>query len=1394
MNALDNANQSLQVGNLDEASNLCVQAVEADPGNAKAYALWGKVCQAQINYEEALKHYVKASELAPDQAKYRYQIADILLLQGQYQQAETYYRPLLEGELSQNPWLFCNLGRSLLYQNKFDEASVYLHRAIELAPDLAEAHVSLGRVLTKQHRFAEATSYYQKAIELNPSNFLDYHELGDNYLLQKEYEAAIVAYKTAIDLHPSYFWSQHNIGKAFSKLERWEEAIDAYNQALQLDPNSEATRQALEQVLLKQELDREQIDEPTLDSVEQEIATLRSAIENHPNQSESLYESLGKALSLQHQLKEEKALIDRHPLPHKIFLPTSKIPIAQRVEGLRKVINIYENTWEEIYRPKLKELKDKFKGRQRAFVIGNGPSLNLTDLSLLNDEVTFGVNGIFLKAQETGFKPTFYLVEDHLVAEDRQDVINSLQGSIKLFPINIAYCINEGQDTIFFDHRPRKSAPHGFDFSTDASNHTYTGCTVTFTAIQLAYFLGFQEIYLIGVDCSYAIPDDVKVDQEYSVTTLDMQSDDINHFHPDYFGKGYRWHDPQVDKMKAAYQEARRVCNETNVNIYNATIGGKLEVFPRVDYYSLFGLNQVYPRTLIIDMTRLGSWSATGQIKQNLFANWSSGNLLQVYSRGNQELGLSTEAEFIPGKDESWDEEHLFSECKRFNPRVIYYRPVADKPHFHNFACRLIEEIGAPVVTHIMDDWMARLSDRNQQLYSDFDRSLRSLLDQSSGLLSIGDAMSAAFQERYGLDFVAIANCITPSDWNITQPNLQNPQKVDGCFTLRYVGGLADDMTFTSLCEVANAVSELSQEIPIKLEIYTSTVWKNKTVQALSQVSGVSVQDANFSPSEYREVLSTADALIIAYNFDEPSIRYIQYSMANKLPECLAAGVPLLAYGPSSVATIAYVIDAGVAQVVTQRNPEQLKSAILELVQNATLSTELGHKARQFAFEHHSSQKIRSQFYKILRDAGNRPDAQVKSLPRVTVPELLGSFSRTQQAHIDETDLVFEFFREDSTSSVMIDVGSHFGTALKDFAEIGWRIFAFEPDPSNREKLLARIQNNSRVTVDTRAVTNKAGDTIPFYVSQESTGVSTLRPFLDSHEATCVVTTTIAEISKEYNITQIDFLKIDTEGHDLMVLQGVPWEQLQPKVIECEFEDSKTVALGYTFHDLANYLLDRGYTVFVSEWHPIVRYGIRHDWNRLMKYPCELADFKAWGNLLAFKSDPGSQQIARLAKKVLRLASRSQLAVQSHIKTAQAFEKEGNFPQATIEFRRAIDLEPNRAETQYMLGELLLKQKQLSEAVECYQKALQFKPDYFWALRGLGDAYLSQGQLDRALDCFQQVIAINPNYYYAYHRQGNIFRKQGQIYKAITCYRKALEIKPDAEASLKALNDCLSTC
>lgn len=256
--------------------------------------------------------------------------------------------------------------------------------------------------------------------------------------------------------------------------------------------------------------------------------------------------------------------------------------------------------------------------------------------------------------------------------------------------------------------------------------------------------------------------------------------------------------------------------------------------------------------------------------------------------------------------------------------------------------------------------------------------------------------------------------------------------------------------------------------------------------------------------------------------------------------------------------------------------------------------------------------------------------------------QIIGNcYDRNDNALIDETDFIFEISSH-SSGMTMIDVGAHFGGSSYKFALKDWNIYAFEPDPENRKKFIDKLGHKKNVHLDIRAVGEYEEKRQQFYSSTESTGISGMLAFRDTHEKTATVdVTTIENVLKEHNISHINFLKIDVEGYDFSVLKGVPWERIKPDIIECEFEDEKTKLLGHGWGDICEFLQEKSYTVYVSEWHPIVRYGIRHDWRCLKRYPCQLEDEKAWGNLLAFRDDPGEENIKTALKKVLKINNKN---------------------------------------------------------------------------------------------------------------------------------------------------------
>ena len=223
------------------------------------------------------------------------------------------------------------------------------------------------------------------------------------------------------------------------------------------------------------------------------------------------------------------------------------------------------------------------------------------------------------------------------------------------------------------------------------------------------------------------------------------------------------------------------------------------------------------------------------------------------------------------------------------------------------------------------------------------------------------------------------------------------------------------------------------------------------------------------------------------------------------------------------------------------------------------------------------------------------------------------------RGQVDEVYLVYQLLKHYPGARVMFDVGAYHGKTLELFAYRGWTVYAFEPDPVNRSKLLKIANRYPNVRVEPLALGESPGGELTLYRSEVSGGISSLLKFHESHfEGAVVPVTTIAHYCQENQVPRITFLKIDTEGYDLMVLRGFDWERgSKPIAIVCEFDNYKTTRLGYSLNDLSFYLEDKGYRCIISEWHPIEEYGRSHRWRRFVTSPKRVSGDRVWGNIIA---------------------------------------------------------------------------------------------------------------------------------------------------------------------------------
>jgi len=183
---------------------------------------------------------------------------------------------------------------------------------------------------------------------------------------------------------------------------------------------------------------------------------------------------------------------------------------------------------------------------------------------------------------------------------------------------------------------------------------------------------------------------------------------------------------------------------------------------------------------------------------------------------------------------------------------------------------------------------------------------------------------------------------------------------------------------------------------------------------------------------------------------------------------------------------------------------------------------------------------------------------------------------------MDESNALKHYFEAQVAEGVMLDVGAHRGGSCGPFLRSGWTVYAFEPDTENRRQLEDLAARYPKLAIDDRAVSDFESGAAAFYRSPLSSGISSLSAFDPSHVANgSVGVTTLRSFCAARGIERVDFLKVDTEGHDLFVLRGFPWESMQPSVILCEFEDQKTEPLGYGCKDMGRLLIENGYRVLV---------------------------------------------------------------------------------------------------------------------------------------------------------------------------------------------------------------------
>ena len=228
--------------------------------------------------------------------------------------------------------------------------------------------------------------------------------------------------------------------------------------------------------------------------------------------------------------------------------------------------------------------KNRYQG-QRCFLIGNGPSLRAEDLTTLHEagEITFAFNRIYNIFEQTPWRPTFYISQDEKMLAGCADIVNTLPLPTKFIPIQLKWWHNIRIDGAAYFNIINQTAedPLEFGFSDEIAHGIFNSSTGMYTAAQLAAYMGFTQIYLIGVDHHFHISRNNKGKIVVDLSAKDYFSDKYNEDKANLYI-------PNTEKSTLTYYAMKDHCERRGIQVFNATRGGKLEVFQRVEFERLF--------------------------------------------------------------------------------------------------------------------------------------------------------------------------------------------------------------------------------------------------------------------------------------------------------------------------------------------------------------------------------------------------------------------------------------------------------------------------------------------------------------------------------------------------------------------------------------------------------------------------------------------------------------------------------------------------------------------------------------------------------------------------------------------------------------------------------------
>ena len=432
---------------------------------------------------------------------------------------------------------------------------------------------------------------------------------------------------------------------------------------------------------------------------------------------------------------------------------------------------------------------------------------------------------------------------------------------------------------------------------------------------------------------------------------------------------------------------------------------------------------QDFPRVLVISGTPFGRTTGTGITLSNLFEGWPKDRLAQIYTqddepaddvctrylrlpvtsapvelllrhlltkRGLTRVQVTSASATLPtATARSAAVARLYSEMRagadvsvfrvphrlhdwvgQFRPDVVY--SVLGSVRMMRLSAEVAQAADRPLVPHFTDDWPSTLY-TGGQLFGlarrSVDANLRKVLRFSPLGMGISQAMADEYESRYGRPFSVFGNSVDESGFaaaGSARPASVPDDSPSHPVRLVYVGGLHLDR-WQPLIDIASALGSVDPRA--RLVIHAPDADLETFGDVLTACPGVQLA-GSVSSDQVPGILAAADILVHIESFDDAHRRYTRLSLSTKIPQYMAAGRAILAYGPGEVASMKHIEAVRAGVVVGQEDPQALAAAVTKLTTDAAARNELGNNGYWFARRHHAKDLVAARFVDFLRSAG----------------------------------------------------------------------------------------------------------------------------------------------------------------------------------------------------------------------------------------------------------------------------------------------------------------------------------------------------------------------------------------------------------------------------------------